>query len=144
FIMLPAHRVIRHIHVPRLWSGKPSLARFAELEHRDLVAHKADLIVLQNQFAAFTDQFKTVAARGLAGGGYKHSGGAIGPFQISCHVVLHLNIVVPAKRAKTTNPRGSPDQPGEHIQVVRALVEQDAAALPLPSGPPAAAGIVSF
>src|SRR5438034_306726 len=79
----------------------------------------------------------------FAGGGDENAGGAIGPFEVSGDVVLDFDVMEAAELAKAAHPRRHSAEPDEQVDIVRALVEQDAAAFAAPGRAPAATGVVS-
>ena len=109
-----------------------------------LVAREGDLVVFVNDFAAFASDFEAVGAGGFAGGGDEHARGAVGEFHVRGDVVFDLDFVVFAETAMGADAHGHAENPLEKIEVMRALVEKDAAALAGPGGAPAAGGVVGL
>ena len=62
--------------------------------------------------------------------------------EVGGDVVLHLNVVIPAKLAEAGDLIRHPEEPLVEVEIVRALIQQHPAAFPFPAGPPPAAGVV--
>ena len=91
--------------------------------------------------AALHHDFQPVVARHVAGGGDKHARRAVFEFHIGRHVVLNLDVVPLSVVREGAHAHGHAYHPLQKVKVVRALVQQNAAALAVPRGAPRA-GIV--
>src|SRR5688572_7457485 len=100
--------------------------------------------MFENQFSFFTRDLEPVCAGGFTRRRNENSGAAVWILKIGGDIVLDFNLMKPAQLAKAPDPRRTSAQPLQHIQVVRALIEQNAAALPFPGRPPAPAAVVGL
>ena len=67
---------------------------------------------------------------------------AVFVLKIGGHLVFDFDVVVLAQRGEAGDALGHPDEPLVQIEVMRRLVEQDAAAFAFPGGAPAAVVVV--
>ena len=100
--------------------------------------------VLADYFSLRPGDLQAVGARGVGGGGDENAGRPALKLQIGGHVVLHLDVVPLALVAEGADPDGQAAEPLEQVQLMGALVQQDAAALAGPGGPPSAGVIVAL
>src|SRR5690606_1385582 len=103
-----------------------------------------DLVVLIDDAAALGGDLQAVGAGGFAGGGDEDAGGAVLEGHGGGDVVLDLDVVVFAELTVGAQRHGQAEHPLEKVEVVRALVEQHAAALAAPGRAPAAGGVVGL
>ena len=130
------------VNVPHFGFGESGFGGSAEFQHAALVAGEGELIVFENDFAAGADDFKAVGAGRFAGGGNENARGAVGVFQVGGDAVFHLNVVKASELHEAAHFGGHSAHPLEGVELVEALVEEDAAAFSLPSGSPSATGVV--
>ena len=131
-------------HIPGIGAGERAGTGAREFAHGRLVPRVSDLVVFVNELAALGGDLEAVGAGGFAGGGDEHAGGAVGEFEVSRDVVLDFNAVIFAETAVGADAFRETEHPLEEIEVVRALVEQHAAALAGPSRAPAAGAVVGL
>ena len=105
---------------------------------------QGEFIIFGYQFRLFQRDFQAVGAGSIGGGGDKYAGCAIGEFQICRHIILHLDIVPFSVMAEGAYPGGHSADPLQQIQIVRALIQKNAAAFSVPGGSPAAGVVVSL
>lgn len=130
------------VDVPHFGFSESGFGSLAEFQHAGLVAGEGELIVLEDDFAAGADDFQAVGAGRLAGGGNKDAGGAVGIFKVSGDVVFHFNVVKASELHEAAHFGGHSAHPLKDVELVEALVEENAAAFALPCGSPSATGVV--
>src|SRR5689334_21204346 len=122
--------------VPHRRWGEAFVRRSAVLRHGGLVAGEREPLTLQYHLASLAGHFESVGSGCLTGGGHEDSGRAAVVFEVGGYFVLDLDVVKAPEPADPTNPRGQTEHPLPEVEVVRALVEQHAAALSSPRRPP--------
>ena len=113
-------------------------------QHAGFVSGEFDLVIFKNHPSTCPGNLKSIASRGLSGGGNKHPGGTIRIFEIGSDIILNLNIVKATTLSKTADFAGHADQPLQRVELVQALVEQHTTSFALPGGSPPTRGIVGF
>ena len=108
----------------------------AELRGSGLVLCQGQDAAVIAQGASITDDIEAVGAWCLSCGADKHAAGAIGVFQPGSGFIFHLDVVVFAETAKALQASRHSAKPLQDIQVVDALVEQQAAPFTHPGGAP--------
>ena len=78
----------------------------------------------------------------ISGGGDEHAGMPVLIFHIGGHIVLHLDVLPLPVMHEGLHLFREPQDPLPEIQLMRALVQQHAAALAAPGGPPVPAVII--
>lgn len=130
-------------HVPGFRHGKGGFGFHAELAHGLAIPLEVNFAAVgDGEATLFARDFQLVHARGLAGGGDKGGGGAVVVLQHSGHVVLDFDLMEAAELAETTDFLRHTKHPLEEVEIVWALVHENAAALPFPRAAPAAGGVV--
>ena len=122
--------------------GKALGRGLAELDVRNLVLVEADFVVLADDLAHVAADLQAVGAGGVAGGGDEDAGRAVRVLQVGGDVVLDLDVVPLALVQEGAHAAGHAAEPLHKVELVRALVEQHAAALAVPGGAPGAGVIV--
>ena len=108
---------------------KPGAGQRADFALGPVQPRDAHAARLADDQAVFQRDLQPVDAGGFAGGSDKDAGGAAFPFQKNRRLVLDLDGVVFAVIAERAHAARHAAQPLQHVQVVRALVEQHAAAI---------------
>ena len=130
-------------HVPGFRHGKGSFGFHAELAHGLAISLEVNFAAVgDGETALFAGDFQFVHAWGLAGGGDKGGGRAVVVLQHSGHIVFDFDLMEAAELAETTDFLRHAKHPLEEIQIVWALVHENAAALAFPRATPAAGGVV--
>ena len=93
-------------------------------------------VVFVDQLAAGQRDFKPVGAGRLARAGDERARRAAGVFDVGRHVVLNLDVVPAAKPAERAHADRHAADPLPQIEVVRRLIEQNAAAVRRPRRAP--------
>ena len=130
------------VDVPHFGFGESGFGGSAEFQHAGLVAGEGELIVFEDDFAACAGDFQAVGAGRFACGGNKDARGAVGVFQIRGDAVFHLDVVEASELHEAAHFDGHTAHPLEGVELMEALVEEDAAAFAFPSGSPSTAGVV--
>ncbi len=94
--------------------------------------------------AAVANDLEAVGAGGVAGGGDEGAGRAVLVLDVGGHIVLDLDVVPLTKVHLDVDQLGHTADPLPEVEVVGALVEQDAAALARPGGAPGARVVVGL
>ena len=115
---------------------------FAELGHGLVEDIGSYPVVLADYLCAVERYFKSVRAGCVAGRRDEHAGRAVGIFGVYGHIVLNFNVVPLADGALRLNGCGHAGYPLPQVELMRALVEQDAAALAAPGCAPSAGIII--
>ena len=115
---------------------------FAELGHGLVEDIGSYPVILADYLRAVERYFKSVRAGRVAGCRDEHAGRAVFIFGIYSHVVLDFDIVPLAYGALRLNGFGHTGYPLPQIELMRALVEQHAAALAAPGRAPSAGIII--
>lgn len=130
--------------VPEFGAGEACFGGFAEGAHGNFVACEGEFAGFEDEFAAVAGDFEAVCAGGFAGGGDEEAGGTGWIFHEDGDVVFDFDVVEAAELAEAADARWFAEEPVEEIDLVRALVEERAAAFAFPGRAPAAAGVVGF
>ncbi len=131
------------IHVPGLWHGEGGFCFHAELAHLRAIALEVDVGAIGDGDAALLGgDFQFVHAGGFTGGSDEGGSGAVVVFHDGGDIVFDFDFVETAKFAEATDLLRHAKKPLEEVQIVRALVHENASALALPGAAPAAGGIV--
>ena len=120
------------------------LFRAAKLSLIDTQLIKEQFSVLTDDLAHLKGQFQTIGTGSVAGSGDKHAGCAVLILQIGGHIILHFNIVPLRLMTEGTYLRRHPAQPLQQIQLMRALIQQHAAAFSVPCSLPARRIIIAL
>ena len=99
-------------------------------------------VVLEHQFPEIADDFESVRTRQLRRRDDQMADHAAWMLEIRRHLVLDLDIVVFADMRMTGYQVRQPEQPLVHIERMRALIGQNAAAFAGPSSAPAPAVVI--
>lgn len=143
FDVLAAALVDGDVHVPGFGHGEGGLGFHAKLAHRLTVALEVDACPVDDgESALLGGDFEAVGARCFTGGGDKGGRGAVFVLENGGDIVFDFDFVETSELAEATNAVRHAEEPLEQIKVVRALVHEDAAALPFPGAAPAAGGVV--
>jgi hypothetical protein len=106
--------------------------------HRHGIPRETQDPVLKDDPPALAGNFEAIRTRRLTGGRDKRGVGSARHLEIGGHVVLDLDFMVTTEIAEAVHAFRETKDPLEKIEVMRALVEQNTAALARPTGPPAA------
>ena len=131
-----------HVTGSRFRAGKGRFIPPREHRLRHLQPGQMQRTAVRGQCAAIAHDFKAVRAGRIPGRGNKGSGRAVRVLHVRCHVILHLDVVPFAKVHPGIDKARHTANPLPQIQVMRALIEQNAAALARPRGTPRARIIV--
>ncbi len=134
----------RHLDGPEFGRAEHVTGLLREALDRHLSALEDDLGVLDNQTAAVAADFQTVGAGRLAGRRNEEAGRAVGILEIGRDLVLYLDVVALAEVAEGAHAYRHAAQPLQEVEIMRALVQQHAAALALPGGTPPPAIVVEL
>ena len=130
------------VDVPHFGFGESGFGGSAEFQHAVLVAGEGESIVFEDDFAAGTDDFEAVGAGHFTGGRNEDARGAVGIFKVGGDAVFYLDVVKASELHKAAHFGGHSAHPLERVELVEALVEENAAAFSFPSGSPSAASVV--
>ena len=130
------------VDVPHFGFGESGFGGSAEFQHAGLVAGEGKLIVFEDDFAVGADDFQAVGAGRFASGGNKDAGGAVGVFEVGDNAVFHFDVVKTSELHEAAYFGGHSAHPLEGVELVEALVEENAAAFAFPCGAPSATGVV--
>ena len=97
--------------------------------------------MLRDQASAFQCDFETVCTRCICSCGDENTGCTIFKFEICGNIILNFNIMPFSIMAESTNAGWKTADPLQEVEIVRALVQKNAAAFAVPGSAPFA-GIV--
>ncbi len=107
-------------------------------------AEEFDLVIFQDDLAAVGDDFEAIGAGRFAGGGDENAGSAVGIFEIGGDAVFDFDFMETPQLTKGRDGTRHAADPLQQVQLMGALIEQDAAAFALPGRPPGAGIIISL
>ena len=142
--MSPAGLLLFHGPAVHLLLGHALPGSITDLPLVPLQQVQLQTAVLHHGLAQGAADLHPVGAGILPGGCDEHRAGAALVLRVDGGVVLHLNPMVMPLPAERPQPHRHPHDPLPDVQVVGALVQQHAASLPVPGGPPVAGIIVGL
>ena len=105
-------------------------------------AEASYLSVFADQFSTLAVNLQPVGSRQVTCGCGEHACSAVFEFQVSRYVIFNLNMMPFPFMALCLHLDRHTAQPDQQIQLVRALIQQNAAAFSCPCGPPGSGIII--
>ena len=118
--------------------GEPVLGRSEKFLQVLVQATDGERVLFADDLPARAQHLEAVGARGVRRGGDERARRAVCKFEVGRHVVLRFDVVPFAEMAEGVHLIRHAADPLQQVELVRALVQQHAAAFALPRGPPAA------
>lgn len=123
----------------RLRFGKSLLFMLEKFLQIAFKTENRKLIFFAHQFAFRADDLKTVCSRRIGGRRDKGTRRAVREFKLCRYIVFRFDLMPFSEMAECAHfRRHHPANPLQQIQLMGTLIEQNAAAFPLPSGAPCA------
>ena len=142
--MLQVLAVGFHLGLGDLGRAEAALVGLVELGNAHAQLALDELFAVADQLALVQIDLKAVGAGRVGGGGHEHAGRAVGILDVRGHVVLNLDVVPLALLAERAHLGGHAADPLPQVEVVRALVQQNAAAFAFPRRAPRAGIVVAL